>query len=391
MIPRAEHNACVLPFHLPVNPKDLSKQIRSLARRLGFAPVGITTADPPEHWDFYRSWVDMGFAGEMGYLTRNLDRRADPGTLVPGARSVVCVGLNYRPEPADEEQKGPVGRISCYARGDDYHDVMKSRLFELLEQIKTLSPATEGRAYVDTGPVLERDYASRSGLGWFGKHTNLIGIRSGSWFFIGELILTTELEPDPPATDHCGTCTKCIDACPTDAILEPYVLDSNRCISYLTIELKGPIPKDLREAVGNWVYGCDVCQDVCPWNKKQARLTSEPAFRSREGFERPALHDLLSLDPSAFSTRFRKSPVKRTKRRGLLRNAAVALGNVGIASDVGALSNALHDEEALIRSHAAWGLGRIGGNEARDALQERAAVETDTEVLDEIADAMRNC
>ena len=169
------------------------------------------------------------------------------------------------------------------------------------------------------------------------------------------------------------------------------MLDSNRCISYLTIELKGPIPKDLREAVGNWVYGCDVCQDVCPWNKKQARPTSEPAFRSREGFERPALHDLLSLDPSAFSTRFRKSPVKRTKRRGLLRNAAVALGNVGIASDVGALSNALHDEEALIRSHAAWGLGRIGGNEARDALQERAAVETDTEVLDEIADAMRNC
>ena len=366
----------------------LTQQVKALARDMGFAPVGITSADPPGHWEAYRTWVDKGYAGEMGYLKRDLDRRADPGTLVQGARSIVCVGLNYLPEPSREQTDEPTGRISCYARGDDYHEAMKSRLIDLQKQITTLSPGTEGRAYVDTGPVLERAYAARAGLGWFGKHTNLIEKRTGSWFFIGELILTTDLQPDPPATDHCGTCTKCIDACPTDAI-EPYVLDSNRCISYLTIELKGAIPRDLRSGMADWVYGCDICQDVCPWNEKHARPTPDPIFQSRPGFERPRLRDLLALDQEEFSRTFKKSPIKRTKRRGLLRNAAVVLGNIGDSSDVPALAGALSDDEPLIRQHAAWALGRIGGKEARRVLTDRTESEGDSEVIREIQEALR--
>ena len=365
----------------------LTSQVKALASGLGFSPIGVTTADPPDHWSFYQDWVQKGYAGEMGYLARNLDRRADPGAIVPGARSILCLGLNYQPQ-AEERVPARGGRISSYARGDDYHDVIKERLLDLLGRIQSLAPGTEGRAYVDTGPVLEREYAARAGLGWYGKHTNLIGKRTGSWFFLGELILTLDLEPDPPATDHCGTCTRCIDACPTDAILEPYVLDSNRCISYLTIELKGPIPNDLREGVGDWVYGCDVCQDVCPWNVRHARPTGEPAFQSRPGFERPDLHDLLSLDQEAFSRRFRKSPIKRTKRRGLQRNAAVALGNVGNPSDVPALVVALDDDEPLIRQHVAWALGRIGGEEARIALRGRLNREEDLDVKQEIEQAL---
>jgi epoxyqueuosine reductase len=265
---------------------------------------------------------------------------------------------------------------------------MKARLLELQSQITAICPDTQGRAYVDTGPVLEREFAARAGLGWFGKHTNLIEKRSGSWFFVGELILTTNLEPDPPATDHCGTCTRCIDACPTDAILEPYVLDSNRCISYLTIELKGPIPKDLRSGMGDWVYGCDICQDVCPWNEKHARPTPDPAFQSRVGFERPELRDLLALDQDAFSRQYRESPIKRTKRRGLLRNAAVVLGNIGDTSDVPALAGALRDDEPLVRQHVAWALGQIGGEEARRALTKQVEWERDPEVLNEIRDAL---
>jgi epoxyqueuosine reductase len=371
-----------------VNRIDLTHRVKALARDLGFAPVGITSADPPGHWEEYRSWVDKGYAGEMGYLQRNLDRRADPRQLVAGARSIVCVGLNYLPEPSQARAEGTVGRISCYARGDDYHDVMKARLLELQSQITAICPDTQGRAYVDTGPVLEREFAARAGLGWFGKHTNLIEKRSGSWFFVGELILTTNLEPDPPATDHCGTCTRCIDACPTDAILEPYVLDSNRCISYLTIELKGPIPKDLRSGMGDWVYGCDICQDVCPWNEKHARPTPDPAFQSRVGFERPELRDLLALDQDAFSRQYRESPIKRTKRRGLLRNAAVVLGNIGDTSDVPALAGALRDDEPLVRQHVAWALGQIGGEEARRALTKQVEWERDPEVLNEIRDAL---
>jgi len=221
-------------------------------------------------------------------------------------------------------------------------------------------------------------------LGWFGKHTCLIDKHKGSWFFLAEIILTLELEPDVPQLDHCGTCTRCIDACPTEAIVAPYVVDSRRCISYLTIELRGSVPRDLRSQMGAWVYGCDICQDVCPWNIKHSKPTDDPVFQSRQGLEHPKLTDLLQMDQTAFSTQFKNSPIKRTKRRGLLRNAAIALGNVGSADDVPVLALALCDEEPLVRGHAAWALGQIGGDMARDVLNNQLQDETDAGVLEEI-------
>ncbi len=360
----------------------MTDRIKAAARRLGFNPVGIASADPPQHWAFYQKWLAMGCAGEMGYLGRNLDRRSDIRQILPDAKSVLCVGLNYLPNSDGSENSGdPKGQIARYARGDDYHAVMKDRLFELLAEIQHIEPAAEGRVYVDTGPVLERDFAARAGLGWFGKHTCLIDKGRGSWFFLGEIILNLELAVDPPQPDHCGTCTQCLDACPTDAIIEPYVVDSRRCISYLTIELKGSVPRDLRSHMGNWVFGCDICQAVCPWNRKHARPTSEVAFQAREGLDAPGLVDLLCIDQATFSKRFKNSPIKRAKRRGLLRNVAVALGNVGGKSDVPALADALKDDEPLVRQHAAWALGKIGGDRARQVLDKALLCERDEEVI----------
>jgi epoxyqueuosine reductase len=235
--------------------------------------------------------------------------------------------------------------------------------------------------------VLEREVAARAGLGWFGKHTGLIHKRAGSWLLLGEILLIVALDYDAPALDHCGTCTRCIEACPTGAILEPYVLDSRKCISYLTIEVKGAIPAELREGTGDWVFGCDVCQEVCPWNRK-APTTTEPAFASREGLEGPDLIALLKMDQAGFSARFKGSPIKRTKRRGLLRNAAVALGNSGDRRAVPALVEALADGEPLVRGHAAWALGRLGGEAARAALEAALGREADAEARGEIERAL---
>ncbi len=367
----------------------LTTQIKARAHELGFDPVGVAPAEPPEHWAFYLDWVERGYAGEMGYLGRNLERRADPRTVVPGAKSVLCVGMNYEPRevppPVDDR---PRGRVSRYARGDDYHDVMVGRLTRLLEEIQALAPSAAGRVYVDTGPVLERDFAARAGIGWFGKHTNLIHKEKGSWFFLGEIILTLDLDCDAPVMDHCGTCTLCMEACPTDAIPEPYVLDSTRCISYLTIELRGAIPREHRVEVGDWIFGCDICQEVCPWNQKQARPTDEPEFQAREGLASPDLAEVLGLDQAAFSRQFKGSPIKRAKRRGLLRNAAVALGNTGGVKDVRVLAKSLRDPEPLVRGHAAWALGQIGGREAKRVLQEMLLQEPDDEVCREIQVAL---
>ena len=243
----------------------LTEKIKDLAISSGFDLVGICSADAPDHWAFYLDWLSKGYSGEMHYLNRNLERRSGPKEILPEAKSVVCVGLNYEPEQGDTRPDDRArGLISRYARGEDYHEVMVKRLRHLLEQIQTEVPSTEGKAYVDTGPVLERDFAARAGLGWFGKHTNLIHKQKGSWFFLGEIILSLDLVADAPVTDHCGSCTLCMEACPTEAIPEPFVVDATRCISYLTIELKGPIPMDLRQGMGNWVYGCDICQEVCP-------------------------------------------------------------------------------------------------------------------------------
>jgi len=377
----------LLPFGL-LGAMSLTKKIKAIARSLGFEWVGVAPAQKPEHWAFYQQWLSLGHAGEMGYLGRNLDGRADPCAVVPHAKSILCLGTNYLPHECRVVDDEPRGFISKYARGDDYHTVIKARLFDLLAQIQDMEPTADGRVYVDTGPVLERDFAARAGLGWFGKHTGLIDKHTGSWFFLAEIILTLELEPDEPQLDHCGTCTRCIDACPTDAIVAPYVVDSRRCISYLTIELRDAIPLDLRSQMGAWVYGCDVCQDVCPWNLKHSKPTDDPVFQSRPGLDGPKLADLLQMDQTAFSTQFKNSPIKRTKRRGLLRNAAVALGNIGSVVDVPVLVLALDDVEPLVRGHAAWALGQIGGDNARDALKDRLLKEADIEVLEEIRQAL---
>ena len=367
----------------------LAAAIRRQARALGFYQVGIAPADPLEGAAFYARWVALGYAGEMAYLARNQEKRATPSELVPGARSVVCLGMNYFQETPDTQD--PLrGQISCYARGDDYHDLLKKRLRALWDFIcEQTGGEAHGRYYTDTAPVLERELARRAGLGWWGKNTCLIDKRRGSYFFLAEIILDLKLDYDRPATDHCGTCTRCLDACPTDAFPEPYTLDARRCISYLTIELKGSIPPELRPHVGNWIFGCDICQDVCPWNRK-AEPASEPAFQTRPGLTNPDLTELLSLDCDTFNERFRRNPAKRTKRRGLLRNVAVALGNSDDPRAIPPLIHALRDEDPLVRGHAAWALGRLGSPEAHHALQTAVSTERDPEVLAEIHQALRD-
>jgi epoxyqueuosine reductase len=390
-------------------PAALESEIKVEARRLGFELAGITTAEPAETGEHYREWVEAGRAGEMGYMSREPGRRQDPSAVMPGARSVVVVGMAYNTgeleaaERAEERSASPdqgtgssshhpQGRIARYALGDDYHDVMRERLNALLAWVRErMGPEVRGRAYVDTGPLLERDLARRAGLGWFGKNTNLLNVRTGSYFFLGALLLDLPLAPDPPfGGDHCGTCTRCLNACPTGAFLGPYVLDARRCISYLTIELKGPIPRELRPLVGDWIYGCDICQEVCPWNRK-APFTEEPAFRARAGLTLPELIPLLGMTQEEFSVRFKGSPIKRAKRRGLLRNVAVALGNAGDRTAVPALAAALSDPEPLVRAHAAWALGRLGGMEAQAALRKARETEDDPSVREELALALSEC
>ncbi len=385
-------------------PVSLTEEIKAHAASLGFDLAGVTTADPPRHGDYYAEWVEQGLAGEMAYLGRQIEKRQDPRRILPDARSLVVVAMNYRcpdPDPVPGMQAGtpedppestnPRGKIARYARGDDYHDVMKAKLLALLRFVQDRAGRpVEGKVYVDTGPVLEREFAVRAGLGWFGKHTNLIHKRVGSWLLIGEILLDIELDPDGPAADHCGTCTLCLEACPTDAIVEPYVVDSRRCISYHTIELKGAIPLEYRAAMEDRVFGCDDCQDVCPWNRR-APETGHPAFVARPWNEMPDLIEMLGLTPEAFRTRFKGSPVKRTKRRGLLRNAAVALGNTKDPGAVPALADSLGDDEPLVRGHAAWALGNVGGTRARAELEKARKTEEDPWVVEEIERALAEC
>jgi epoxyqueuosine reductase len=348
----------------------LTRQIREHALALGFDTVGIAPLGPSAHADAYRRWVDAGYAGEMHYLARPdaVERRADPAALVPGALSAVVVTRGYAPpdeEPlaADDPERAVFAR---YARGADYHEPLKERLIQLQAWINEALLPVRGRAYVDTGAVLERELAARAGLGWFGRNTLLIQPRRGSYHFIGVLLLDVELEPDAPFDrDHCGRCTRCLDGCPTGALLgrdetgAPR-MDARRCISYLTIELRGPIPRALRPLLGNRIYGCDICQEVCPHNNTRfVEITSEEAFWPRQGVHGEKLIELMGLTQEEFSRRFRGSPVKRAKRRGLLRNVAVALGNWGSPDAVSALLAALQDDEPLIRGHVAWALGRI--------------------------------
>jgi len=369
---------------------DLSRELKSQAQQLGFDLVGISPVAPPPHEESFAQWLRRGFAGELAYMQRTEALRRRPHELMPWAVSVISVGMNYfvplsRPEASNKSN----GWISRYAWGDDYHDVLKRKLDTLLERVKEFhGDAVEGRSFVDAGPVLERDFAGVAGLGWIGKNTQLISPKRGSWFFLGELFVDLFLAYDRPMRDRCGKCDLCLKACPTSAFVGPYVLDARRCISYLTIELKGWMPRHLRPLVGSHIFGCDICQDVCPYNVK-AKPSAEEAFSPRAGLYAPQLIPLLDLDEETFRRRFRGSPILRAKRRGFLRNVAVALGNSKSPAAIPALIHALDDSDALVRGHAAWALARIGSSQAMTALQERLAFETDNEVRDEIEDALR--
>jgi epoxyqueuosine reductase len=338
---------------------ELSRLAKAHAFALGFDLAGVAALGPAETAAAFEEWLSAGRAGTMDYLARGAAKRRDTRLPVPGTTHALVVALDY----GGKEPSGPIAR---YARGDDYHEVMESKLRELHARLeRDAGRAIAGKPYVDTGPILERDLARRAGLGWFGKNTNLLNPTLGSFFFLGALVLDVELVPDAPfEEDRCGTCTRCIDACPTGAIVAPRKLDATRCISYLTIELKGEIPVELREQIGELVYGCDICQDVCPWNVRFARELTVREFAPREALAgkdaRTLARELLATTDEEFSAAFKGSPMKRAKLRGLKRNAAVVLGNVGIAEDLPVLEQALGDPEPLVREHAAWALSRLG-------------------------------
>jgi epoxyqueuosine reductase len=371
----------------------LKAAIRDEARRLGFILAGVTTPDPPPHLSAFENWLAQGRHASMHYLSTDRSRthRADPSLILPGCKSILVLAIPYSkplssdqhaedaasrpssipPPEARDASSGSTGagsdvrgRIASYALGDDYHLVLPERIKAIIAFIESqVGHPVSNRWYTDSGPVLERDLAQRAGLGWIGKNTCLINPKLGSYFLLAEIFLDLELEPDPPlTTDHCGTCTRCIDACPTDCILPDRTLDAGRCISYLTIELKDSIPPALRPLLDQSIFGCDICQAVCPWNRF-ASPSGDPAFGESSAFPQPVLAQDLKLTPAEFNRKFKDSPVRRAKRRGYLRNAAVALGNAGSAEDIPALEEALKDPEPLVREHAAWAINAINERE----------------------------
>lgn len=332
---------------------DLKEELVRRAKEIGFDSCRIAEVAPPRHGTEFRRWLSEGAAGEMDWIQRGEAKRMNPQLVLHDARSVVVVAMNYWQGDAPTPS---AGRIARYAWGDDYHDVMLRKLRELETFLR--DNGGEQKSYVDTGPILERDHAAEAGLGWHGKSTMLIDRALGTWFFLGEILTTLDLPPDAPQTARCGSCTRCIAACPTGAITEAHRLDARRCISYLTIELKGSIPLEFRPLIGDRIYGCDTCLEVCPWNRFAA-AARETAFAVRPATKALQLRDYLALDDGQFRSLFRGSPIKRIKRCGLLRNVCVALGNVGTADDLPALHRALSDSEPLIREHAAWAIKQI--------------------------------
>ncbi|MFO1478331.1 MAG: tRNA epoxyqueuosine(34) reductase QueG [Verrucomicrobiota bacterium] len=335
------------------------ESIRAGALELGFDACRFTAASAPDHAEQFRRWLGEKRHGDMAWMERNASKRSNPDLVLPGIRSVIVLAASYHaPHPADAPPAA-AGVIARYARFRDYHDVLSERLKSLTTFVNELGGSdTRSLWYVDTGPILERDLAQRAGLGFVGKHTNLISRRLGNWFFISEILTTLELEPDVSESNHCGSCTRCLAACPTAAITAPFELDARRCISYLTIESKGPIPEELRPAIGNRIYGCDDCLAVCPWNRfaREGALMRE---HRREDLAAPDLLELLALDEAGFRRRFEGTPILRLKRRGLLRNVCVALGNTGNPTALPALERAASDPEPLIASHARWAIDRI--------------------------------
>ena len=323
------------------------------ARELGFAECRIAAALPAAHREVYEQWIAEGKFGDMAWMARNLERRTDPRIVVPGAQSVIVLALSYFQGPETPDSRFKIAR---YARNDDYHDLIEKKLRDL-NSFLDAQGGTQ-RSYVDTGPVLERDFATESGLGWNGKSTMQLSRQLGTWFFLCEIITTLALPIDKPARDMCGKCTRCIDACPTGAITAPHRLDARKCVSYLTIEHKGPIPLEYRRAIGNRLYGCDDCLDACPWNRF-AQASNEAAFQARESVFAKKLTDFLTLTDEKFRTLFARSPIKRIKRPAFLRNVCVVLGNVGTAGDIPALESAAADPHPLISEHAQWAIQEI--------------------------------
>jgi epoxyqueuosine reductase len=371
--------------------KTLRDDIKAEAARLGFALCGITRPTPPQHYPVYQQWLSAGRHGTMAYLAteRARQRRADPALILEGCQSVLVLGIRY-PSPLEirvDNTSEPHGRIASYACGDDYHWVIPARLDKLVVRLEQIIGKTVNRrAYTDTGPILEREFSQAAGLGWIGKNTCLISPTQGSYFLLAEIFLNVEIEPDPPfPPDRCGSCTRCITACPTHCIMPDRTLDANRCISYLTIEHKGMIASDLRPLMGDWIFGCDVCQAVCPWNIRFTSPDREPAFEARSGVARPALRSELYLTAQEFNRKFRRSPLLRAKRRGYLRNITIALGNTKDPSNISDLTNILLTEiEPSVRAHTAWALGQIGTLEARLNLERAQKNEMDPAVLLEI-------
>ena len=370
----------------------ITDSIKDYAYSIGFDLVGISTPDTYPDNEFYKEWLEKGYAGEMGYLERNSFKKDDPNEVLPNIKSLITCAINYNTDkPYSTEAQDPEkGWVARYAWGEDYHNVVGEMLEKLKAYIETLFDENiNAKTYVDTGPVLEKVHAKNSGVGWIGKNTCLINQEIGSWLFLGEVLTDVELEYDNSVPDRCGSCTKCIDACPTEAITEPYVLDSRKCISYLTIELKGSVPNDLREGMENNIFGCDICQDVCPWNKK-APITDLVNFQAIKEIYNPRLKKLLKLDKEGFRELFKNSPIKRSKRRGLIRNVLVAAANSKDKKFVSEIETLTYDEEPLVRAHAVWALWKIEGEESLSKLNELYETETDEVVLKELENIFHN-
>jgi epoxyqueuosine reductase len=350
--------------------------------KVGFAPARLAEADEP-----LKTWLERRYHGEMAWMARAAERRTDASRSLSGTLSLVCCGLNYYSGSPVEAPAG-FGVISSYAQGEDYHRVLGEKLKDVAAFIEDRA-SVPTRIYVDTGPLLEKGYAAAAGLGWVGKHSNLLSREGGSWFFLGEILVPLPLAPSAASAEpnRCGTCTRCIEACPTGAIVEPYVVDSRLCISYLTIELRGFIPRELRPLIGARIYGCDDCQDVCPWNRFAVK-SEVPAFLPREPLASMDLSGILGMSREEFLEATRGSAIRRAGYGGFLRNAAIALGNTRDPQGVPALARALSHEEAVVRGHAAWALGAIGDSRARPPLESRLDDERDIEVRDEIERAL---
>ena len=385
-----------MPTEISNLDKGVVDGLQQEARRLGFSRLGITSAEPPPRQDRFAQWLDQGFAGVMeNWLRRHLPLRSSPESLLPGTQSVIMLATDYEAKTVASRESLNHGKIARYAVGRDYHDVLRSRLNHLGRWLEHAIPGCKTRGVVDSAPLAEREFAARAGLGWFGKNTMLIDKGAGSYFFLSGLLATVALPTHQPIeVDHCGTCTACLDICPTDALPEPRVLDATRCISALTIEDRGPVEGGLRSHFGNWIFGCDLCQEVCPWNR-HAPGTEDPQLQAIENEEMPSLIELLRLDQAAFRKKFHDSPILRAKRVGLLRSAAIALGNHPSASgDVPAgltsLCGVLQDKEPVIRGAAAWALGQWHHRMPEiaptiiDALKTRLAKEHDETVRQEI-------